>query len=154
MTIAEELARSTDSLETVVYPSIVPQPEHTTAPEGERFGDCLLLEELGRGGMGVVYRAHQLGLGRTVALKRLLLGESATATDLARFRAEAESSARLDHPGIVPVYAVDTFQGEPYFLMRYIRGHDPGRSPGRRPSPPRGGGPAAPSRGDGDASRS
>src|SRR4051794_1056560 len=54
VTIAEELARSTDPLETVVYPSLAPPPQHATAPEGEPFGDCLLLEELGRGGMGVV----------------------------------------------------------------------------------------------------
>jgi serine/threonine-protein kinase len=125
VTIAEELGRTTDPLDpltTLAYPTNAPHAHHATAPEGERFGDCILMEEIGRGGMGVVYRAHQLDLGRTVALKRLLLGESASATDLARFRAEAESSARLDHPGIVPVYSVDSFQGEPYFLMRYIQG--------------------------------
>jgi serine/threonine-protein kinase len=120
--IAEELGRVTDPLTTVAYPPIAPRARHATAFEGERFGECVLLEELGRGGMGVVYRARQLGLDRVVALKRLLLGEAASPLDLARFRSEAEAAARLDHPGIVPVYAVDSFEGEPYLLMRFIEG--------------------------------
>jgi WD40 repeat protein len=96
-----------------------PTPPHPRLPSIAGYD---LLEELGQGGMGVVYKARQLALNRIVALKMLLSSSGATTESLVRFRGEAEALARLQHPNIVAVYDIGESEGRPYFTMEFIAG--------------------------------
>lgn len=87
-----------------------------------RLGDYELSEEVGRGGMGIVYRAHQRSLDRPAAVKLILRGALASEEDQKRFRSEAESVARLEHPGIVPIFEVGDHNGQLFFSMPFIEG--------------------------------
>ncbi|MFO0868426.1 MAG: serine/threonine-protein kinase [Pirellulales bacterium] len=100
-------------------------------------GDYELLEEIGHGGMGVVYRAWQSSLNREVAVKMMLPGKLVRDADVARFRAEAEAAAGLHHPGIVPVYDVADWEGRPLFSMKYVPGETLAQRLAAGPLPPR-----------------
>lgn len=112
-----------------------PTISETTPPS--ILGDFELLEELGRGGMGIVYRARQQSLNREIALKLILHGSQASASDQARFQAEVSAAARLDHPNIVPIYEVGSDQGWQYFGMKLVEGKTLSRSVAMGPLPER-----------------
>jgi WD40 repeat protein/tRNA A-37 threonylcarbamoyl transferase component Bud32 len=99
--------------------------EHQSEPvavAARHFGNYELLERIGKGGMGVVFKARQVGLNRIVALKRIRADELGEAEQIQRFYAEAEAAAALDHSGIVPIHEVGHFAGQPFFSMGYVAG--------------------------------
>src|SRR5262249_51590965 len=100
-------------------------PESERTSEGPRLGclgDFRLLHEIGRGGMGVVYEAEQISLGRRVALKVLPFAAALDAKQLQRFKNEAQAAANLHHTNIVPVHAVGCERGVHYYAMQFIEG--------------------------------
>jgi predicted Ser/Thr protein kinase len=113
--------------ETIISDSIGSENNSSDPPSGpldkaDSIPGYEILGELGRGGMGVVYRARHMALNRTVALKMILAGGHASEEQLARFRAEAESVAQLHHPNIVEVYDIGEQRGLPFFSQEYIDG--------------------------------
>jgi serine/threonine-protein kinase len=129
----EAFFRDEDRFDLLVSPirSATPPPSRartlSTIPPspslaGRTLGDYELIEEIARGGMGIVYRARQKGLGRIVAVKMIRSGQVALPEDVQRFRLEAEAVAGLDHPNIVPIYEIGEFDSQPYFSMKLIEG--------------------------------
>ncbi len=111
-----------DKEESTDLTSILAKPHSALEVKLHRFGDYELLEEIARGGMGVVFRAHQVSLARSVALKFLTAQRAGSTDARRRFRLEAELAGRLDHPNIVPVLDAGEYQGTPYLTMRHVRG--------------------------------
>jgi eukaryotic-like serine/threonine-protein kinase len=115
----ELAARDEDDVATIAHPGA---KRETPVPALPSFGKYAVEGEIGRGGMGVVFRARQTDLDRPVALKMILTGQLASPEQLARFGDEARFAARLQHPNIVSIYEVGEFLGQPYFAMQYIGG--------------------------------
>ena len=112
-------------------------PSSVELPLPRTFGDFELLEELGSGGMGVVYKAKQRTPERLVALKLALAGKFATPEERARFQAEAKMAARLNHAGIVQVYDVGECDSQVFFSMQFVEGTTLARRVAEGPLPPR-----------------
>src|SRR6516165_10611928 len=113
-----------------------PETEPVILPAPQRVGDYDILAEVGRGGMGVVYQARHRGLHRLAALKMVLAGEFASPAQEVRFRLEAELAARVQHPNIVQVYEVGSYQGRPFLAMEWVEGGSLGDRLDGKPWPP------------------
>lgn len=122
-----EFFENVGQIEQVAAPLIPPVEEAQTSPVEpgvmvRYFGDYEILEEIGAGGMGVVYKARQAKLKKIVAVKMIKAGQLASEQEVRRFQSEARAAANLDHPGIVPVHEVGVHHGQHYYTMDYVGG--------------------------------
>lgn len=139
-TIVTDVAEAFQTL--MQAPELVRKPDSPASVDEDEFEGVSvpgyeILSELGRGGMGVVYKARQHRLDRVVALKMILSGEFASKTDRERFRDEAVKLARVQHPNIVQIYEIGEYESRPYFAMEYLDGGSLSRELSSQPLTPR-----------------
>jgi WD40 repeat protein/serine/threonine protein kinase len=141
--VNQGMALTVEGQETASLNAAGPDAWQTLGPEAGNMDAGLLripgyeiLAELGRGGMGVVYKARQIGLNRLVAIKMILSGSLAGESEIARFKNEAEAVAKLQHPNIVQIYEIGEYQGHPYFSLEYVDGGSLDRKLQGTPQPP------------------
>jgi len=114
--------RRRERIEAMLQPSTVAEPSAPAPPTAPAVPGYEILDLIGAGGMGVVYKARHRTLNRVVALKMILSGAAATDAERSRFRSEAEAAARLQHPNIVQVYEVGEADGRPFLALEYVPG--------------------------------
>ena len=122
LTIGGEAEETTDRSKSPPHSLVLESKRQTALQPGSEFGKFRILEEVARGAMGVVFKAHQKDLNRIVALKIILSGRLAGEAEIRRFRREARSVAALNHPNIVSIYEVDQIEELHYFSMNYFEG--------------------------------
>ncbi len=135
--IAGELPEDLHSRETVIRPELQRAAPPASAPKQKTFAGYELLEEIARGGMGVVYKARQKSPRRVVALKMILSGQLASKEEIARFYSEAEAAAALEHPNIVPIYEAGEQEDRHFFSMAFVEGQSLSDKVRQGPLPPR-----------------